>query len=120
MSIKDIKEGEKVGYSESEELTQDSKIWIVPFWYYEWLNRKLSGKYHVKINWKYAKILGKISMNITTIDLTWIECKVGDRVEIISDDKSNLNSIYNMAKLTNLISYELLTWVNEKIKRIVK
>jgi alanine racemase len=26
MSIKDIKEGEKVGYSESEELTQDSKI----------------------------------------------------------------------------------------------
>lgn len=120
MSIKTLKKGEKVGYNETEELTKDSKIWIVPFWYYEGLNRKLSTKYHVKINGKYAKVLGKISMNITTIDLTWIDCKVGDRVEIISNDNSNLNSIHNMSKLTNLIPYELLIWINERIKRIVK
>ncbi|MDP5038920.1 MAG: hypothetical protein NWP80_00560 [Candidatus Gracilibacteria bacterium] len=81
--------------------------------YYEALTRSLKD-YYLNYNGRKIKIIGKICMNLTIVDLTGVEdIKVGDNI-------NDFNNIYNFAKKSNTISYENLVKLSKSIRREVK
>ena len=114
ISIKEITKGEIVGYGRTFKATKKTKIATVSIGYGDGYPRCFSNnKTRVKVNNKYAYIIGNICMDELMIDVTGINVKVGDVVTFIGDDKY-LNSEY-LAKKANTIPYELLCNLNNRL-----
>jgi alanine racemase len=68
----------------------------------------------------FCKIIGLISMNVATIDISQVKNpKLDATVIVYSDSDSNPNSISNASKLCETIPYELLIHLNPITKREV-
>lgn len=119
-SVKDIDRGESVGYNCTFTATKPMKIATIPVGYYEAFDRRLSNIGFVKINNQFAPIIGKISMNIATIDITDTpNVNIGTEVTVISNEQRDKNSVISMAKLSNTIIYELLIHIPQHLKRVI-
>lgn len=119
--IKNLKKGESVGYNFTYKAKKEIKIAILPIGYNDGVNRRLSNKGIVTIRGVECKIIGRISMNITTIDITDIKnTKVGDEITIFSNNIQAKNSIENTAKLCGSIPYELLVGLAPSTRRVIR
>lgn len=114
--IRDIKEGESVGYSRKTILKRKSRIAVVPIGYADGLDRRLSnGVGTVLIHGKPAPISGNVCMDICMIDVTDIpEAMTGDEVVLFGDQ----NPVWEMADKIGTICYEILTGIGRRVKRI--
>jgi alanine racemase len=108
VQLKKIKKGEYVGYDKAFRADKDMVIACLPIGYNDGLDRRLTNTGFVKVKGKFAKIIGKVSMNITSIDVTGINAKVGDIVEVFSDRVEDLNSVENAANLCETIPHDLM------------
>jgi alanine racemase len=118
--LKDLKPGDAVGYDLTESVTRPTRMAVLPVGYWHGLPRSLSSKGEVLVRGKRAKILGRVSMDLTVIDVTGIPCKVGDPVTLIGRDKGDEMNAWELAGKAGTIHYELLTRLNPLIeKRIV-
>lgn len=121
-SMKQISKGESIGYNHTFTASTSMKIATIPVGYYEGLDRRLSNIGFVKFspNEKFCPIVGRISMNISTIDISNIaDTKISDEIIVISNNKNDKNSICNMAKLANTIPYEIVIHIPEHLKRTI-
>ncbi|MEY3470873.1 MAG: hypothetical protein RLZZ223_223, partial [Candidatus Parcubacteria bacterium] len=85
--VKKISKGDTVGYNDTFVAPRDMLIATIPAGYAEGIDRRLSNKGQVEIKGVLCPIIGRVSMNITTIDVSDVpEVKLGDTVTIISDD----------------------------------
>lgn len=115
LEIKDLKQGETVGYGRKGILSRDSRIAAVPIGYADGLDRHLSrGNGYMIVNGKKAPIVGNICMDVTLIDVTDIPCKEGDRVEIFGEQLP----VTEIARIIDTIPYEILTSVSSRVKRV--
>ena len=115
LQIKNVKAGETVGYSRKGIINTDKRIAIIPIGYADGFDRKLgNGVGEVFINGKRAKVMGNVCMDLVIIDVTGIEAKEGDVVEIFGDNIT----ISEVAGWLKTISYEVLTSVSRRVKRI--
>jgi alanine racemase len=113
--IKDIPEGDTVGYNCRWRAERPSRIAIITIGYADGLHRRLGyGKGYVLINGHEAPIIGSVCMDMCFIDVTGIECNEGDRVVIFGDS----DLLQRNAKAAGTIPYELLTAVSPRVKRI--
>ena len=113
--VRKIKKGEAVGYGESFVAKKNMTIAIVPVGYADGLNRKLSnGLGTVMINNQLCPIIGKISMDNFAVDISKVQSKEGDIVEIFG---KNL-SVQSIAKKIETIPYEVFSTLNRRLKRI--
>jgi len=118
ISVKSIKKGDKVSYTGSFEAKEDMKIGIISFGYADGLPRVLSNKGKVLINGQFAKVLGNITMDMTIVDLTKIDAKVGDEVVIVGKQNNKEIRFEELAKLSNTISYEIMCGISKRVKRV--
>jgi len=118
ISIKNLKKGDKVSYTGSFTADRDMKIGVVSFGYADGLPRSLSNRGFVLINGKKAKILGNITMDMTIVDLTAVDAKVGDEVIIIGKSKDEEIKFSDVAKLANTIPYEIMCGISKRVKRV--
>ncbi|HSW88891.1 MAG TPA: alanine racemase [Candidatus Saccharimonadales bacterium] len=116
--IKELKKGEKVGYDFTFTAPKDMIIGILPIGYFDGVDRRLSNVGYVKIENHFCQIIGKVSMNITVIDITEIQnAEIGQEVIVYSNTLSDKNSLYSAADLCKTIPYELLVHLSPTTKR---
>ncbi len=116
---KEVPKGEGIGYDLTEILQRRTLVGMCPVGYWHGLSRKLSSNGYVLVQGKRAKILGRVSMDMITIDLTEIKnVKVGDEVTILGKDQKEEITVEEWAKLLETINYEVITRINPLIKRI--
>jgi alanine racemase len=119
VEIKEIGPSETVGYDGSYTAQKPMKIGILPFGYNDGVDRRLSNRGCVLIKGKVCKILGLLSMNMTTIDLTGIEKPfIGEEVVVFSKNIQDPNSIVNTSKTCQTTPYVILIHLNPTTKRI--
>lgn len=118
-SIRTLPAGEYLGYNITFKTEKETKVANVPVGYFEGVDRRLSNKGFMLVNGEPCKILGRVSMNITSIDVTNVNCKVGDKVVVVSDEPSAQNSIFKMAELSETIPYEILIHIPQHLRREV-
>lgn len=121
ISIQNLKFGESVSYNEDYRATTPGRVAIIPFGYFEGLDRRLSNraKFFVKSEEGdfWSQVAGKICMNLSCLDIKNRSVKVGDIVQIISADNSNSNSVTNLAALMGTIPYEFLVKIQPNVRR---
>ena len=110
-----VNKGETIGYNRVGIAEKDTKIATIPLGYADGFNRLLSnGKWEVLVSNKKAPVIGNISMDMTMIDVTDIDCKLGTEVIVFGAK----NSISEMASRIKTIPYELFTIISPRVKRI--
>lgn len=113
--IKHVDKDQTVGYSRKGKLERDTKIATIPIGYADGFGRQLgNGKHGVYINGKFCKTVGNICMDMCMIDITDVDCSEGDEVIIFE----NVEQINALAKALDSISYEVLTSVSARVKRV--
>lgn len=121
VSMQKILPDESVSYNESYRVTSETNIAVIPFGYFEGLDRRLSNKAEFLVfgldSKKYAPIAGKVCMNLTCLDVNSQSISKGDKVVVISDKREDRNSILNLAILMNTIPYEVLVRLQPNIRR---
>lgn len=113
--IKVVKAANSIGYSRSQFVKKDTTIGIIPIGYADGFRRSLSnGEGTVWIKNQLVPVIGKISMDMTMIDLSTIEeVEIGDVVEIFGIKRP----IEEFAKQLDTIPYEILTSVSNRVVR---
>ncbi|MBL7873207.1 MAG: bifunctional UDP-N-acetylmuramoyl-tripeptide:D-alanyl-D-alanine ligase/alanine racemase [Cyclobacteriaceae bacterium] len=113
--IKNIKEGESVGYGRWGKAVHDMKIATIAIGYADGFSRSFSkGAGSVLINGKRAPVFGNVCMDMTMVDITEIEAKEGDEVIVFGEGLT----IHEVAGNAKTIPYEILTSTSERVKRI--
>ena len=115
--IHTIKKGESIGYNRAYKAQKTIKSATIPIGHADGIHRALgNGKGFVTINNKKAFIIGNVCMDMIMVDVTNIKCIEGDEV-ILFNTQETINEI---ATKLNSISYEIITTISQRIKRIVK
>ena len=97
-------------------IDKKSRVGVVPIGYADGLNRRLgNGAVCFYVNGKPAPIIGNICMDMTMLDVTGLDVKVGDTVTIFGEEPS----IAELADILGTIPYEILTSVPRRIERII-
>ncbi len=122
MHLKEVKEGEFVGYGTSYQAQRDMKVAVIPLGYANGYSRSLSNKGFVLIKGKRANICGLINMNLFMVDVTHIRGgKVNDEVVLIGKQKKNSITISSFSDFANQLNNELMSRLPADIpRRIVK
>jgi alanine racemase len=115
LQMRNVPKEETVGYSRKGVLTRDSVIAAIPIGYADGLNRHLGrGRCYCLVNGKKAPYVGNICMDVAMIDVTGIDCKEGDTVEIFG---SHL-PVTVLSDCLDTIPYEVLTGISNRVKRV--
>ncbi len=94
------------------------KIAILPVGYSDGLDRKLSNKGFVLIKEKKAKIIGRVCMNMTIVDVSNVaNVRPEDEVVIIGNQGEEKITADDIAKISGTINYEVLARLRESIVR---
>lgn len=116
ISIQNINTWEWVWYSKKYISDKQGQLITIPFWYYEWLDRRMLNNYYIKYAEKFLKSAWRISMNLSSY-LSQEEAKIWDEVLLISSNKSDKNSVENISKTISTISYEFLVKIDLHVSR---
>ncbi|MCF6348433.1 MAG: alanine racemase [Flavobacteriaceae bacterium] len=115
--IHHIKKGESVGYNKAFVADRTTKTATIPIGHADGIHRAFgNGKGFVTIKGKKASIVGNVCMDMLMVNITNIDCKEGDEV-ILFDNQKTVNEL---AENINSISYEIITAISQRVKRIVK
>ena len=115
LQLRHVKAGESIGYSRRTILDRDSIIAAIPIGYADGLNRHLGNRHgYCIVNGKKAEYVGNICMDVCMIDVTDINCKEGDSVEIFGTDLP----VTVLSDKLQTIPYEVLTGVSNRVKRV--
>lgn len=113
-----VPRGSKVGYDLTYEVARDSRIAVIPVGYWHGLPRGLSNRGQVLVGGKRANVIGRISMDMTTIDVTDIPSAAeGDEVVLIGSQGGETISADEVAEKAGTINYEVVTRINPLILR---
>ncbi len=117
--VKLIPKGASVGYDLTHTVSCDSRIAIIPVGYWHGLRRSLSNSGHVLISGKRCPIIGRISMDMSIIDVTDVpSVKQGDEAVIIGKQGKESITAEEVAEKAGTINYEIVTQINPLLPRI--
>jgi len=120
VQIKKIPAGTPVSYGLTEKVKRESRIAILPVGYYDGYDRGLSGVGEVLVDGKRARILGRVCMNMTIIDITDIpDAELFNGAVLLGKSGSEEITAEELAKKTGTINYEITSRINPLIKRIL-
>ncbi len=118
--IKQLSKGDYIGYDLSERVKEDTISAVLPIGYWHGFPRSLSQKGEVIIKGKRARVLGRVSMDLVSVEiLKNTKIKRGDTAVLIGSDGREEISAEELADLSGTIHYEFLTRLNPLIKRVV-
>ena len=118
--LKNIQAGDFVGYGLTFQAKANMKVAVLPVGYFEGVDRRLSSLGCVKMQKYFCPILGRVSMNLTTVDVTGVpDIGLGSEVLVLSPELGDKNSALAMAKVCNTIVYEILIHIPQHLRREV-
>lgn len=114
--IKDVSVGETVSYGRSFLANRSTTVATVPIGYADGLWRvNGTGDGYMLVNGKYVPIIGRICMDQLMLDVSELDCKVGDVVTVFGAD--NVCSADAIARRNGTINYEIVCAIGERVPR---
>lgn len=111
--VKEVKKGTYISYGRTFKAPKDMKIATVSIGYDDGYFRKFSNCGTMLINGRKCQVVGRVCMDQVMVDVSNIDCKIGDKVIVYPD-------IYKEANKADTIVYELMTAVSKRVPRIYK
>lgn len=119
MAVKDIPEGALVGYGGSFRAPRPMRIGILGAGYADGIFHRLSNRGRVIAAGRLTPILGTISMDLTTIDLSQTEALgVGSEVTLLGAEGDASLDAQQIARVAGTISYNILSSISARVHRV--
>ena len=117
MRLKILPKNHAIGYGTTFHTSRESRIATIPVGYADGYSRKLSNNAEVMLRGVRAPVVGRVSMDLVTIDVTDIpNAQLGDEVILLGDGiKAD-----ELASRTDTISYEVLCRISPRVPRIYR
>ncbi|MDD2635779.1 MAG: alanine racemase [Bacteroidales bacterium] len=120
MAIKKVKKSEFVGYGNSFQAAKDMTVAVVPVGYNNGYSRSLSNRGHVLVHGKRAEVVGVVTMNTITVNITDVKnAQLGDEVILIGSHNKNKISVASFSEMSNYLNYQILARLPMNIPRFV-
>lgn len=115
LSVKTVRAGESIGYGRHTWLDEDRQIGVIPIGYADGFDRRFgNGGGEVLVRGKRCKVVGNVCMDLAMIDVTGTDAQPGDEAIIFGDDLP----IEELSDKLGTITYEILTSVSRRVKRV--
>jgi len=119
LSLRRMLPGETVGYGRTFEIRRPSLIGVLPVGYADGYSRAFSNNGEVRIRGMLAPVVGRISMDLMSVDLTDVPGVAhGDEATILEADPDSPISAPGLAKRIGTIPYEVLTSIGSRVERV--
>jgi alanine racemase len=119
MLLKRIGAGETLGYGCTFEAERETLVATIPAGYHDGYMRALSNRGRAIVRGAYAKVVGRVSMDLALLDVTAIDgVAVGDLVTLIGDDGGLSVTAEELAAEAGTISYEVTCGVSARVPRL--
>lgn len=119
--IKETPPGRSISYGRTHITQNHTRIATLPIGYADGYGRKLSNKGEVLIHGERAKVVGKVTMDQTMVDVGHIKAaKVGDEVVLIGSQGNDEIRAETLARLADSIAYEVVCGISNRVPRIYK
>jgi len=116
LQVKDVPAGQSVGYGAAHICTQKTKVGTVALGYADGFFRSNSGKGALYFKGQPCPIIGRVSMDLVTVDLGTHDAQPGDKMEVLGLRQS----ADDLAAISGTIGYEILTNLGARYKRVYK
>ena len=119
LAVKELPEGALVGYGGSFRTPRAMRIGILGAGYADGIFHRLSNRGKVIADGKLTPILGTVSMDLTTIDLSHTTALVaGDEVTLLGREGEAVLDAQQIAKTAGTISYNILCNISARVRRV--
>jgi len=120
--LKWVPRGETIGYGCTFEASRRSLIATLPVGYHDGYMRGLSNRGHVIVRGKFAPVVGRVSMDLTLIDVTDVaSVEIDDQVTLLGWNRQNADlkiTAEDLARIVGTLSYEVTCGVSDRVPRI--
>jgi alanine racemase len=117
--LKWVPEGETVGYGCTFEASRKTLVATIPIGYGDGYPRGLSNRSHAIIGGVFATVIGRISMDLTLIDVTNVpDVKLNDEVVLMGESEGQSVSAEYLAKTAGTLSYEITCGIGSRVPRV--
>jgi len=118
-AVEDHHASKTIGYNRTHRLSRDSRLAVISAGYADGYDRRLSDRAAVEIRGASAPVVGRVSMDLTSVDVTDVpRVAPGDAAVLFSDDPNAPNSVENLARIAGTIPYVLTCGISKRVKRI--
>lgn len=119
LSVRDIPAGSGIGYDHTFVAPRDMRVGLVPVGYADGYLRAFSNKAVMLLDGAVCPVIGRVSMDMTTIDVTAAaHATVGDEVTLLDSDPLSPTSVYELAKHAQTIPYEIFARIGSRVRRV--
>jgi alanine racemase len=119
-SLRTLRAGEAAGYGHTFTAARETRVALLPVGYADGLNRLLSNRGHVLLRGEAAPIVGRVSMDQTTVDVTRIPATaIGDEVVLLGSQGDQSLTAWDLADLTGSIPWEVLCAISCRVPRLL-
>ena len=117
--LKDLPQGATVGYADTWKAPGRTRVATLPVGYNDGVGWRLSNRGEVLVRGRRAPIIGRVSMDYTTIDVTHVPgLRVGDVATLIGRDGDQCIHVTDLAREAETIPYEITCSVGRRVSRI--
>ena len=117
--IKDVPPGTTLGYGRTFEARRSTRVASLALGYDDGLPRLVSNRGHVLVRGRRAPIVGRVSMDLTTVDVTDIPAAaLGDVVTVIGVSGDEVVDAGQIAAWAETISWEVLCGIGSRVPRV--
>jgi alanine racemase len=118
LSLRDFGPNQPLGYGATYVTQAPAHVAVLPVGYADGYNRQLSNRGRVIVHEHYAPIVGRISMDLTLVDVTGIpDVAVGDEVILLGTSEGLSVDALEHAELANSTPYEILCNISKRVPR---
>lgn len=118
--VKSLPAGTPISYGLTETLRKNSRVAVLSVGYYDGYDRGLSSIGEVLINGTRCKVLGRVCMNMTMVDVSGVPQAEPEQEAVLLGRSGRFAvSAEEIALKTGTISYEIVTRINPLLPRIV-
>ena len=119
MRLKELPAGHAIGYGTTFRTTRPSRIATLPVGYADGYDRLLSNNAEVLVRGRRAPVVGRVSMDLVTIDVTGINgVSAGDEVVLIGTQGSEVVTAEELAARSQTIAYEVFCRISARVPRV--
>ncbi len=119
VGIRDVPAGGTVGYGQTWTADRPTRVGLVPVGYADGYDRAYGNRAVTLVHGGPAPVVGRVSMDLTTIDLSQVPAAViGDEVVLLDNDPLSACSVYRLAEWSGTIPYEVLCRIGPRVRRV--
>ena len=119
VQVKRVPEGSYVGYGITARVSRESVLGVVPAGYADGWPRSLSNRGRVLVRGEWASVVGRVSMDQFTVDLTDVPgASLGDEVVLVGHQGERRQTVDDVAAAADTNTHDILAGLSVRLTRI--